>query len=249
MQAVRYINPAGAELFICFEPPYIFEKISGISAADVTMMLTDAAGQDGKSFHELRLADREITVSFHAEGTSPANMYELRQRAIALLSPALHRSGAEGRLIYSNDYGEWWIPCITKQGPRPDQRHGNFSRCTVVWYCPDPYWRAMLPKIESLAYLDGGLEFPLELDTELNIQFGAKGYQNTLYNPGDSPSPVVVTITGPAAEPRITKRATGEYIRVRRELLEGDILRIDTTPAKSSVIIYRASGGEESAFG
>ena len=123
--------------------------------------------------------------------------------------------------------------------------------------------------MQPMAYMDGGFEFPivfnpngtvnedasgleLALDPSLQpigVEFGTQGCETELFNEGDVPAPIEITITGPALEPCITKRSTGEFILVDRVLAEDDVLYINTTPGNIRVTITRADGTTEEAVG
>jgi phage-related protein len=49
-----------------------------------------------------------------------------------------------------------------------------------------------------------------------------------IVNKGDVQTPVRIEFKGPATNPKISNRTTGEYIQVRRELAYGDVLIITT---------------------
>lgn len=247
MQSVRYINPQNKEAVFSLTPPFIFEKISGTGQEDAQLMTSEPAGHDGKAFSGMYLSDREITVYIHIKGNSRQALYQNRQLLMNVLNPILHRDGALGRLEYANDHGAWWIPAAVKRGPQGTARAGNYHKSEqLVFYCPDPYWRGMTPEHASMAYLGGGMRFPIRFGA---VRFGARGYKATIYNRGNCPAPLSVEITGPSAQPEIRKVRTGEYIRVKRALYEGDVLQIDTTPGSRSVTIRRAGGTVETAMG
>lgn len=247
MQAVKYINPWDRAVTFEASPPFIFEKITGTGAEDAQLMTSEPAGHDGKAFSGMYLGDREITVYVHIKGASREELYANRQALMSLLNPTLHRDGALGRLEYANDHGTWWIPAVVKRGPQGATREGHYHPSEqLVFSCPDPYWRDMTPEHARMAYLGGGMRFPIRFGA---VRFGARGYKATMYNRGDCPAPVSVEITGPSTEPQIIKVRTGEYIRVKRPLYEGDVLLIDTTPGSRSVTIRRAGGGVETAMG
>lgn len=247
MQKVKYTNPKGEEVAFGFSPPYIFEKIAGIGAEDAQLITTESAGNSGKTFHGLYFGDREITLTMHIKGTTRAAMYENRQKLIAKLNPEQSASGKMGRLEYSNDYMTVWIPCIVKSAPQSFQRYGNYEKSVqIVFYCPSHLFRATNPQRNRIAYMGGGLEFPAEFGA---VEFGAQGYQTTLFNSGDSAAPVMVQIYGPAVMPQIMNWDTGEYIKVNRELYAGDLLTIGTEPNNLTATILRANGTTEIAFG
>ena len=95
-----------------------------------------------------------------------------------------------------------------------------------------------------MAYLMGGLKFPLRLPTI----FAHRGYQRVFENVGDVPTPVQIEFKGPAQNPTIFNRTTGEFIAVNRELGPDDILFIDTAFGQKRVEIQRANGESENAF-
>ena len=250
MQKLKYINPNGREVNIGLSPPYIFEKISGIGAEDADLVTTEPAMLNGTAFHGLYVKDREITLSMHIYGRTRGEMYGNRQALISTLSSNMSAGGQLGRLEYTNDFLTVWIPAIVKRGPQATERAGNYNKSVqVVFYCPDPFWRAMTPEINKIAYIGGGLTFPLEIDSVAGVVFGAQGFEARMFNSGDSPAPLRITITGPSTEPQVVKVATSEYIKVKRELYEGDVLTINTQPGGRIVKIQRSGGELEDAFG
>ncbi len=248
-QSLRYINPKNAAVVFCDDPPFLFNKITGIGQMDAQLMTSEPAGLDGSAFNGLYISPREVTVTMHIEGNKRKGMYEEKMKLSAVMSPELHKNGALGRLEYTNDYGSWWIPAAVKRGPQGASRAGNFLiNEQLVFYCPSPYWRGFSYNRVRMAYLGGGLRFPVRFGT---VKFGAHAYKASLFNLGNQPSPLEISITGPAVAPRITKASTGEYILLREDkaLIEGDILYINTTPGDVAVTIKHANGQSEEAIG
>lgn len=250
MQKIRYVNPQGKEVVLEKGPPFVLEKVTGTGTEDAVLITSEPAFVDGKSFHGLYIGDREITANVHIYGENRKVLYKNRQKLMALLSPGQSKEGKMGRLEYQNDYIKVWIPAIVKRGPQPSTRTGEYhTSIQIVFYCPDPLWRGMSQQAARIAYVDGGMNFPLSIDNEKGVRFGARGYTGSIYNFGDSPAPVEVSISGPAVNPEVRKVTTGEYIRVKRELFAGDILSINTDPHGMQVTINRASGSVEKAMG
>lgn len=250
-QRVRYVNPKGKAAVFGMDPPYVFESIAGTGIGDVQQSVSEPADLDGVSFEDLLMGPRDVTLKFNIRGNTRTELYENRQALYALLNPIWHKGGVLGRLEYTNEYGSAWIPACVKKGLSEFTRVGNnFKSVQCVFYCPSPYWRGMETQYSriKLAYLGGGMSFPLRFGA---VKFGARGYLESIYNYGDSPSHLEVDITGPATRPQITKARTGEYIRLRedKELYEGDTLHIDTTPGSPSVTIKRSTGVTEQAIG
>ncbi len=250
MQKARYINPKGQSAEFCGAPPFIFESITGVDSVNVQMITSEFPGQHGKTSRQVTLSDREVTVAFHVQGNDRADMYEKRRRICAVTSAVLFPNNKPlGKLEYENESGKWWIPCLIKSGAKFDKRKGNYNHGKVAFYCPEPFWRGYDTEIDYLAFLGGGLEFPLEIDSLSGVEFGARGYRNTMYNFGDSPAPVQISITGPATEPTIIKTGTGELIRLKKPLAAGDTLVIDTQGQSFHIQIIKSSGAVESPYG
>lgn len=250
MQKVKYTNPKGQSVEIGCTQPFIFESITGVDSVGTQIVTSEFPGQHGKSSQQVTLSDREITVAFHVQGDGRADMYEERRMICAVSSSLVFVDGEpSGKLEYENESGKWWIPCLVKAGAKFDSRKGNYNHSKIIFYCPEPFWRGYDTEIDYLAYLGGGLEFPLEIDAENCVEFGARGYRNTMYNFGDSPAPVQISITGPATEPTIIKTGTGELIRLKKPLAAGDTLTIDTEGQRFDIKILKPSGKVESPYG
>lgn len=245
MQQITYQNADGQEAVFGLTPPFIFEKVEGIHAADTELLTSDSPRHNGSQFHNLRLRDREITLYFHIEGKNRQEMYQKRMEALALLSAS---GGGTGKFVYKNDAGSWWIPAIVKQGPVADSRLQNFNHCQAIFYCPDPNWRSMTETEADLAYSGFGFELPFELDTD-GVEFGNAVNQAVVTNSGTSSAPLYIRIEGPADCPKVVKTSTGEYIRLKTQLSSDQSLLIDTTHDNASVQIEDSSGKLTNGFG
>lgn len=251
MQQVTFIAPNGESVLISPRvTDYVFESISGIGAADTTIVVNDPAGMDGSLYHSMLMNDREVTLNLYVRGENLRSMYERRQKLTQKLSGEPYRDGALGQLWYENDYGRWWIPATVQQGPRERGRRQRFYfPLQVVFYCPDPAWRGEVLVSSRMAFMGGGFRFPLTIDHEAGIQFGARGYRARIENVGDVSAPVDIEVTGPAELPTIANRTTGESLTVQKALAEGDRLLISTERGKKRAVIIRSSDQEENAMG
>jgi len=248
-QSIRYINPKGNAAIISEDSPYLFESIDGTGSGDVQQSTSEPADLDGEQLEDVSIGPREVTVKFHISGATQKILYEKRREILTLLDPYWNKGGVLGRLEYTNENGTVWIPAAVKKGPQIFERVADFFKSEqVVFFCPDSNWRGMTYNRIRLAYLGGGMRFPLRLGA---VRFGARGYQATIYNLGNRPSHIEMDITGPATRPEVIKVRTGEYIRLRADktLQEGDTLHVDTTPGQPSLTITHSNGITEDAIG
>lgn len=255
MQSVTFINGRHETININpHSPPYIFESITGIDSADTSIIVQSPAGMDGAIFQDLFLEDREITLNLHVYGCDRTELYQNKQELIRLLGSGYYKGGKKGRFFYENDFGRWWIPAIVRQGAKQiGKRIKNYLPMQVVFYCPDPNFRASEATIDRMAYLSGGFKFPLIIPAvnqeNPGIKFGTSGYLLSIFNEGDQEAPIELEITGTALTPKIELKNTGEYIAINQTLAANDKLSINTQPGEKKAVITRANGDIEDAMG
>jgi len=255
MQAVKFINPRYQEIEISRTSyPYVFESITGIDASATTIRARYPAGMDGAMFEGLALTERTPRLTLHIKGRSREHLYQAKQELINRLSSSYSARGRQGQLWYENDHGKWWIPAVVRQGPvQIGKRIGNNMTVQVVFYCPDGDWRADRPIRARQAFIAGGFKFPLVIPHEdepmPGIMFGSRGYRALIDNTGDRPTPIEITITGPATEPTVTNEKTGEYLAVIQPLAEGDKLTISTQKGEKQAYITHPDGSVTNAMG
>lgn len=250
MQRILFINTEMEEIDINpFYPPFIFESIAGIDAINTSIISHAPAGMDGSVYEDIVMEDREITLNLHVYGKTQKEMYENKLALIKLAGSSFYKRGKIGTLWYENDQGRWWIPAVVKQGARQiGKRIKNYLPMQIVFYCPDSSFRAEEATVDKMAYTGGGFSFPLTI-AQPGVTFGRRGYLINFVNDGDQESPLEIEITGTALIPKITKKETGEYIAIQRQLFEGDKLIINTEKGKKQAKIIRETNEVENAMG
>ena len=246
MQRMRYQNAQGAEIVFDFAAPYIFWKISGIELPPVDPIGTQASGQHGYTLHSILLSSRIVRLTGHVHGVSgiPA-MYEARKRLNAVCNPLL----GLGTLVYENDAGAWQISAFCAGNPYAEKIK-EIQTLDVTFECPSPFWQNTVQDAVLLAYVEGGLEFPLVTPGE----FGTLGYQALIDNDSDALTPLEFYIDGGSTNPVITNTTTGEFIKLSKNLLPSDKLYINTDPEHVEVSLitidpYTNKEKRENAYG
>ena len=222
MQRLRFINARGAEISFDNHAPFVFWKIQGIEMPPTFSISTQASGQHGYTPHELLLEQRTVRLSAHIHGTDGVRrMYELRKSLNEVCNPLL----GIGTLVYENDNGIWQIGAFCRGNPYAGKTHG-VQTLDLTFECPLPFWLSRELSEAKLAYVDGGLEFPIITPNN----FGTLGYQVHIDNDGDAPAPLEFFIDGGALNPIIINETTGEFIRLSRHVRLRDTLYINTDP-------------------
>ena len=228
-------------------PPLILGSVSGVGGAETTLVQDTIPGLDGVHVYTMRTESREVNATIHVKGGTRQGMYEKRFALIRKLSPKKE----PGTLYYQNEYISVCIAAYPANAAEFATRIKNFNSAQLTFRCPSPYWEAVEEMPPSyMAYVEGGFSFPLEFAPERDhkIQFASRSNRCTVLNNGSVATPVRLTILGPANNPAVHNLTTGETIRVKKTLEEGDTLVIYTKPGEKRVLLTGKDGATSSAF-
>ena len=144
-----------------------------------------------------------------------------------------YQTNKRGELLiyYINDYRKYRIYGKVEDSAEFNDRKNNHDTATISFYCQDPYWLDEKGQDIDIKSVSGGLEFPLKLATI----FSNVSFYKEIENFGDVEAPVQIEYIGPAKNPKITNKTTGEYIQVNMEIGEKEKLIIDTREGKETV--------------
>lgn len=236
MEKLIYENEKGMKVELKNSRPFILTKIDGIGGLSNGIVETRSPFQDGSSYDNSRLEPRVITIYGGIMGKDKANRFARREELIRVFNPKM-----EGKLIYKNDYLERSIDCRVESGPSWNNGVKRLQEFMIQLYCPTPFFMDNIVTGEWIAQWIGGFTFPLRLPT----RFATRGEPRALMiNKGDVSTPLDITIVGPATNPTIRNRTTGEFIRVKRTLKASDKLHITTDFGKKRVFIKDNEGVE-----
>lgn len=245
MQKLKFINSRGFEVEFMSQDPFIFWKIDGISLPPVEPVFTQSVGQSGYTLHSIVFDSRVVTLTGHVVDSygDVKKMYGERQRLLNIISPSF----GIGRLVYENDNGRWSIPAFCKDAAYAEKIN-SVQTLNINFECPSPFWQDYENTVVSLAYVEGGLKFPIVTPGF----FGTLGYRAFVDNKGDVPAPMEIYIDGGAQNPMIKNVSTGEFIKVERKMNPYDKLYINTDPENLKVELIRNDGiseTRENAYG
>lgn len=240
-QVIKYINPSGESIEFSISKPFLLEKISGLSNLTADHITYKGVNQDGEMYKSSTLNVREIEIKFMIIAHSNNELLSLREKANRVFNPKL----GEGKLIYSYCDVEREIYC-TPDGIPNMFLSGNKKYCqgTINLLAYNPYWENVIKNGEIISTWIGGWKFKFKLP----FKFKQKGEpRKNIYNEGHMDTPVEVIFKGPAVNPSIINRTTGEFIKVERTLTTDDTLYITTEFGNKKVEIEK-SGVRENAF-
>lgn len=222
MDRLVLTNINGESITLGNETPFYLQIIDGISEIPVSSYSQKAPKQDGSTYLGNMLEGRAISIEgMIITRNNPNEVLECRRKMQRVLNPKL------GEVILS--YQDKEIKGIVESTPTFPSSQGNkgiyYQKYLINLYCHNPFWLDSYYESSEMSYIMGGLKFKLVLPTS----FSNRGFKRRAINEGDVAAPVTIEFKGLAINPSVTNETTGEFIKVNRELVEGDVLTISTT--------------------
>lgn len=205
--------------------PFRLLTLQGAGAVQTDIQTQKAPYQDGATYIDALLEPRFLLLDVAIMAENNERLYQHRRKLAQVFNPKL----GPGLLRYEYDGGVKEIEAVAELAPEfptgRDNRAPGFQRAILSLVCPSPFWMDNYTVSEEIVTWIGGMRFPWRLPS----RFAMKGPKIiNIINRGDVETPVRIEFRGPATNPRVTNRATGEYIQINRELLSGDVLVITT---------------------
>lgn len=197
--------------------PYRLLRIEGIDSGEYELSISDNILTDGSRVNNRRIKSRPIAIEAEYVGRNSKNE---RDRIIRFFN--IHQGG-----ILTID-----LNGITRTIPYEIEgfksKLDNLYmplRFLVQLYCPNPFLLGEFEEGKEIVTWIGGMSFPLRLPT----RFAMAGPKTiNIVNDGDVETPAKIVVYGPATNPKIQKRGTGEYLRIKKKLTSDDVVTITT---------------------
>jgi len=250
MEKLVFTNSKGQSVELGNNPPFILTKIEGTGAVDVNIQSQKSAYQDGSTYLDNTLEPRPISIEVMLLADTIGEMIKSRHRLLKAFNPKL----GPGKLVYQLGNIKREIEAISELAPVFSDA-GDFKDTMqpglIQLYCPNPFWRDLIETKEDISTEVGNFSFPWGIPpegTELSIR--TISFITNIYNPGDVETPVKIFLRarGTVENPIIENLNTGEYIKVKRTLSDGDVLEINTEFGNKRVEIIRSNGDRENVF-
>jgi len=221
-EKIIYENDRGERVEIAYSFPYFLDTFTGADGTDANITKTQSIGQDGTTINNLNLTDRPMQILGGIKGYSKEEMAKYRAKLLRVFNPKL-----KGTLLYEYGDVKKQIRCRVETAPRFSRKNREYrmQEFLINLIAPNPYWTDEFESGEEIVTWIGGMTFPLKLPTA----FATKGPKIiNIRNDGDVETPIKVEFHGPATNPRIENKTTGEFIKVNQVLTPEDILVITT---------------------
>lgn len=219
-EKVIYENELGERIELAYSFPYFFQELSGTDGITAEIIRVQSIGQDGATITNVRLMNREITLTGVIKGSTKEEIAVRRSRLLRVFSPK-----SKGKIIYEYGSIKRQIECQIEVGPKFSKNQTfKYQNFIIDILCPDPYWTELEPIVFSLASFEGGFSFPMGFP----INFGQVGTKMIVNNSGDVETPVFLKLTGKLVTPVIKNITTGAEIKINKTIEVGEVLEIGT---------------------
>jgi Phage tail protein len=241
MQRIIFTNARGQSVELKSSAPFLLQSIDGLGDVDSDIQTQKSPFQDGSTYIDSVLQERAISLEV-AILADKSTLLEKRQYLASVFNPKL----GPGKLRYENGETVREIEAVPDAVPTFPSGKGNrlpkLQKALINLICPNPYWKS--PEITEEPTFEPLFQFPFEGVFEIGIQRDKR----IIVNDGDAPAPLYIEFYGPAVNPIIINRTTGEFIKVNQTLGENEIMKIDTTPGRKSVCFIQPDGTERNVF-
>lgn len=206
---------------------YQLTEVDGIEVPEIDMATYDIASIDGSRVSNIKMPDREISVTFFIRPN-----IEQHRRAIHQLC----RVRSVIRLHFVTDGGAKYIDGYVKS--IDSDRFSNLVEMTVTFICPDPYFKSESSVIADMSRIYSTFFFPFGMNRPVVVQDMLR--TATINSVSENETGIIIRVTFLASADKITIRNTdtGEYLTVSYGFSEGDILEINTIDGQKDIILY-----------
>ncbi|MFO1445279.1 phage tail family protein [Bacillus sp. Bva_UNVM-123] len=244
MGKFTFFSSRGQIVELTNRAPFILSKFDGLGDVQADVKDQKAPFQDGSTFIDSTLGERFINFEITILATDPVELLNRRKLIASIFNPKL----GVGILRYENNGIVREIKATSECVPifpsGNDNKGQRFQRSLINLKCHDPYWLDTHIESEPMSAWIGGMEFPFEFP----VEFAMKSSFTTLLNNGDVEAPVEIVFHGPAKNPIVTNKTTGEFVRVKRTLGLNDKLIVRTAFGNKTVLIEDSTGKQIRAF-
>lgn len=198
--------------------------------------------KDGSIFIDSVFDNKYPMLEFIIEAKDYKELSRLRKYANSVFNPKIN-----GVFKITIDDEDYQLNAIPEHLPMfaigSDDAVGKKQTTSVDFMCPNPYWQS--ESVTGEPAFEPRFHFPFK-----NKPFimGIQRDRRIIDNDGDAPTPLQVEFFGPAENPKIINRTTGEYIKVNQTLEEDEKMMIDTTDGIKSVFFVDEEENERDVF-
>jgi len=220
----------------------VSKDVTGISDLKDTIYSTSSMGQHGDTYVGVRIEPRDIVLTGKIKDERKEAQLRLRREALRILNPEL-----EGTLYYI--YGDFMQKIGAKVDGTPEfyrSKEAPSQLFDISFKCLDPFWKDEQETREDIASWIGAWIFPTVIDkddpTSMIFGYREESLIVDVYNPGHVATGMRIKLKalGQLTGPSLLNVNTREFLKLNMTLYAGDVVDIDTSYGKKTVVLTRA---------
>ena len=220
----------------------VSKDVTGISDLKDTIYSTSSMGQHGDTYVGVRIEPRDIVLTGKIKDERKEAQLRLRREALRILNPEL-----EGTLYYI--YGDFMQKIGAKDDGTPEfyrSKEAASQLFDISFKCLDPFWKDEQETREDIASWIGAWIFPTVIDkddpTSMIFGYREESLIVDVYNPGHVATGMRIKLKalGQLTGPSLLNVNTREFLKLNMTLYAGDVVDIDTSYGKKTVVLTRA---------
>lgn len=232
MRKLTITSANGLSMEISRTNPYILQKLSGEGTPNSETEALKSPNQDGSTYIQTLFTERELEIEVAILESDFGGMFTLREEVCRILNPKYALT-----LLYEYPGGVKKILghlAGAVSFPRGGQR--GYQKAAFTIECNNPFWTDESLIGKKLAVSAPKFHFPLVFAPKI-VFSEILNKSVVVDNVGHVPAPVRIQFFGATTNPIITNETTGEFIKVNKTLLSGEILEINTAFGNKYVTI------------
>lgn len=222
-------NYKGEQIELSNNPCFELLNVEGLNPTPASLAFTELAGIDGARFNSGRRTKRNIVITLAYNPPIEANR-NLVYKYFPTKTPVKLYFATESRNVYINGYTETnEVAFFTRN-----------EQSVLSIICPNPYFRSNEKINVDFSNTINLFEFPFAID-EAGIEFSEIiKVSNVIVNAGDISTGAIFTLTARTSQilnPVIYNNTTNQYFGLNVDLMQGDVITINTNAGEKSVTL------------
>lgn len=229
VRTITYTSPSGAVYNFASSVSAI-ANIEGIYTPTTNATSQKAPFQDGSTFLGSTFNEREIVLTVGYIGAfSLAGIQTYRRALQVACNPKENDRLGEGVLSITENGVTRQFRCVVDSvAMTAISRQERKNETVITFLCSDPYAYSTTVNNQgfTIALPTYSWTFPHKVGANTGFTVTGLGGVDVVSN-GDEATGVVATINGPCDNPKLANNTTGEYVKINKSLVSGDVLEID----------------------
>lgn len=225
--------PNGEEITLTDNSKYTLISVDGLAPPNAAINVAVNANFDGSNFISSRMNERNIVIQFAIES-------DVEENRIALYK--VFKPKHQVRVRYENGTRNVFIDGYVESFECNFFAKKETAQISII--CPYPYFLDENNVDFSFTETIPNFEFPFDIDS-VGIEFSTiiPGEEKNVINNGDVETGMLISFTaiGAVVNPVLYNTVTGEKVKVNIEMQSGDLLEVNTTRGKKSVILNKTT--------